>query len=93
MHQMQRPPPLPSRDEEIIDLGNLPEVPQLEDVRDYVMRVKKIVATDEAKIQVVLETEGATPESLEQLKAMLSLQQACPVLVSMQPAQKELFSE
>jgi len=50
------------------------------------------VSTDEAKIQVVLETEGATPESLEQLKAMLSLQQACPVLVSMRPAQKELFS-
>ena len=82
----------PSHGEDIIDLGNAPELIHLEEVRDYVMRVKKIVTTDEAKVQVVLETEGATPESLEQLKAMVSLQQACPVLVSMQPAQKELFS-
>ena len=83
----------PSRGEDIIDLGNAPELVQLEEVRDYVMRVKKIVTTDEAKVQVVLETEGATPESLDQLKAMVSLQQACPVLVSMQPAQKELFHD
>lgn len=81
-----------SHDEEIIDLGNAPEMIRLDEVRDYVMRVKKITTTDEAKVQVVLETEGATPESLEQLKAMVSLQQACPVLVSMQPAQKELFN-
>lgn len=81
-----------THDDDIIDLGNAPEMIRLEGVRDYVMRVKKITTTDEAKVQVVLETEGATPESLEQLKAMVSLQQACPVLVSMQPAQKELFN-
>ena len=76
---------------EYINLGDAPEDISAAPVTDYVMKVKKITTTDEAKVQVVLETEGASFESLEQLKRLLVLQQTCAVLVSMQPAQMDLF--
>lgn len=78
--------------EEYLDLGVTGQLPPPADsVTGYVMKVRKITTTDEAKIQVVLETEGASGESLEQLKAMLVLQQTCPVSVSMVAVQRELF--
>lgn len=83
-----------SPDEEFIDLGQSGDLVALGSVESYPMRIRKITTTDEAKTQVVLETEGASEESLAQLKNMLSLQQACPVLVSMEPvlsAQREMF--
>lgn len=54
-------------------------------------KVKKITTTDDAKLQVVLETEGMDDEALEQIKAMLVLQQSCLVKVSMVPLQRDLF--
>ncbi len=76
--------------EEYLDLGVSSALPP-PGVTDYIMKVRKITTTDEAKVQVVLETEGASDESLEQLKAMLTLQQTCPVSVSMSPVQRDLF--
>ncbi len=55
------------------------------------MKVRKITASDDARIQVVLETEGASGESLEQLKEILTLQQSCPLSVSMMPIQRDIF--
>ena len=77
--------------EEYLDLGVSSVLPPPPGVTGYVMKVRKITTTDEAKVQVVLETEGASDESLEQLKAMLTLQQTCPVSVSMSPVQRDLF--
>jgi len=54
-------------------------------------KVKKITTTDEAKLQVVLETEGMDDEALEQIKSMLILQQSCLVKVSMVPVQQDMF--
>lgn len=54
-------------------------------------KVKKITTTDDARLQVVLETEGMDDEALEQIKAMLVLQQSCLVKVSMVPLQMDLF--
>ncbi len=60
-------------------------------VNGIIMRVKKITTTDESKLQVVLETEGFDELTLDQLKDMLTLQQTCPVSVSMVPVQRDMF--
>lgn len=60
-------------------------------VNGMTTKVKKITTTDDAKLQVVLETEGMDDEALEQIKAMLVLQQSCLVKVSMVPLQRDLF--
>lgn len=80
------------REEQIIDL-NAAEVPPRIDarVRGMTVRVKKITTTDEAKLQVVLETEGMDNDALEQIKEMLVLQQSCLVKVSMLPVQRDMF--
>lgn len=60
-------------------------------VRDLGAKVKRVVTTDEGKLQVVLEAEGMDDEALDQVRELLLLQQACPVLVSMDPMQRDLF--
>jgi hypothetical protein len=78
--------------EDIIDLGKPDEqTPIATRVRDLGARVKRIVTTDEGKLQVVLESEGMDNEALDQVRELLLLQQACPVLVSMDPVQRDLF--
>ena len=78
--------------EDIIDLGAPDEqVPVTARVRDLGARVKRVVTTDEGKLQVVLEAEGMDDEALGQVRELLVLQQACPVLVSMDPVQRDLF--
>lgn len=81
----------PEDDDDIIDLGQLEREIDIHSVSGFMMKLKKITTTDEAKVQVVLETEGASEDSLNQLKSMLVLQQTCPVLVSMEPVQRDIF--
>ncbi len=80
----------PEKDE-YLDLGVTALMEAPPSVDGYVMKVRKITTTDDAKIQILLETEGASGESLEQLKAILTLQQTCPVSVSMMPMQRDMF--
>ena len=79
-------------DKRVIDLtaGQEPPVVQAR-VSGMTTKVKKITTTDEAKLQVVLETEGMDDEALEQIKSMLILQQSCLVKVSMVPVQRDIF--
>jgi len=82
----------PASDKRVIDLsaGQQPPVVHAR-VTGMTTKVKKITTTDEAKLQVVLETEGMDDEALEQIKAMLVLQQSCLVKVSMVPVQRDMF--
>jgi len=80
------------KEDDIIDLGKPDElIPITARVRDLSARVKRIQTTDEGKLQVVLEAEGMDNEALDQVRELLVLQQACPVLVSMDPVQRDLF--
>jgi len=78
-------------DSEVIDLGDTEARPITERVESLIARVKKIVTTDEGKLQIHMETEGLSDESLANVKDMLVLQQAGMVAVSMKPLQRELF--
>lgn len=80
------------RNDDIIDLGKPDEaVPITARVTDLNARVKRIQTTDEGKLQVVIETVGLDDDALAQIKEMLVLQQACPVLVNMEAVQPDLF--
>ena len=74
------------RSERVIELnaGQQPPVVTAR-VTDMTIKVKKITTTDDAKLQVVLETEGMDDTALEQVKELLVLQQSCLVKVSMVP--------
>lgn len=61
-------------------------------VRDLPTRIKRILTTDEGKLQVLLEAEGLDDDALAQVKDMLVLQQSALVRVSMTPAQGDLFA-
>ncbi len=79
---------------DVLDIapGNSETFPVIDaKVNGIIMRVKKITTTDESKLQVVLETEGFDELTLDQLKDMLTLQQTCPVKVSMAPVQRDMF--
>lgn len=79
-------------DDDIIDLGKPDErIAITARVRDLSAKVKRIQTTDEGKLQVVLEAEGMDNEALDQVRELLVLQQACPVLVSMDPVRRDLF--
>ncbi len=78
-------------EKEVIDLGDTEARPVTERVDSLIARVKKIVTTDEGKLQIHMETEGLSDESLANVKDMLVLQQAGMVAVSMKPLQRELF--
>ena len=82
-----------TKENELIELKPANQVPLLVTarVRNLQARIKKITTTDESKLQVVLETDGMDDDALLQVKSMLVLQQATPVLVSMDPVQPELF--
>lgn len=82
-----------AQDETIIDLGTpgTDVVPITARVYELTVSVKKIVTTDEGKLQVSLESEAMSEDALAQLKDMLVLQQAGRVLVSMEAAQRDLF--
>lgn len=76
----------------VIDLSAGQQPPEVNArVSGMTTRVKKITTTDEAKLQVVLETEGMDDEALEQIKEMLVLQQSCLVKISMVPVQRDMF--
>jgi len=85
MNEQQNP------EKEVIDLGETEARPITERVDSLIARVKKIVTTDEGKLQILMETEGLSDESLANVKDMLVLQQAGMVAVSMKPLQRELF--
>ena len=78
---------------EIIELNPAGQAPLVVSARVHNLqaRIKKITTTDESRLQVVLETDGMDEHALAQVKAMLVLQQATPVRVSMEPVQPELF--
>ena len=59
-------------------------------VEDLQARVKRIVTTDEGKLQIVLESESLTEESIEKTKNLLQLQQDA-VFVTVRAAQQDLF--
>ena len=82
-----------TNESEIIELKPANQAPLVvtAKVRNLQVRIKKITTTDESKLQVVLETDGMDDNALAQVKSMLMLQQATPVLVSMDPVQPELF--
>ena len=80
------------QNERVIELNASERPPEVTArVNGMTTKVKKITTTDDAKLQVVLETEGMDDEALEQIKAMLVLQQSCLVKVSMVPLQRDLF--
>ena len=54
------------------------------------LELKKVVTTSEGKLQIALESESLSDEAVEQVKALLSLQQGL-VRVSFAPVQGELF--
>jgi hypothetical protein len=85
MNEQQNP------EKEVIDLGETEARPITERVDSLIARVKKIVTTDEGKLQILMETEGLSDEALANVKDMLVLQQAGMVAVSMKPLQRELF--
>ena len=58
-----------NRNDRVIDLNAGERPPEVTArVRGMTTKVKKITTTDEAKLQVVLETEGMDDEALEQIK-------------------------
>lgn len=80
------------RSERVIELNAGQQPPVIEArVTNLTTKVKKITTTDDAKLQVVLETEGMDDDALEQIKEMLILQQSCLVMVSMVPVQRDMF--
>ena len=60
------------------------------DVDDLPARVKRIVTTDEGRLQILLESESLTEESIEKTKNLLQLQQDA-VFVTVRAAQQDLF--
>ena len=81
-----------TNDKRVIDLSAGQQPPKAEArVTGMTTKVKKITTTDDAKLQVVLETEGMDDEALAQIKEMLVLQQSCLVKVSMLPVQRDMF--
>ena len=59
-------------------------------VDDLQARVKRIVSTDEGKIQITLESEALDELSITKAKNLLQLQQGM-VMVSIKPQQMDLF--
>jgi hypothetical protein len=59
-------------------------------VRELPVRVKKVVTTDEGKLQVVLEAEALSDAAVDKVKGLLSIQQGL-VLATFDPAQGELL--
>jgi hypothetical protein len=59
-------------------------------VDDLQARVKRIVTTDEGRLQIVLESEALSDEAILQVKNLLQLQQDT-VVVSVRAAQGDLF--
>ena len=60
------------------------------DVSDLPARVKRIVTTDEGRLQILLESESLSEESIEKTKNLLQLQQDA-VFVTVRAAQQDLF--
>lgn len=67
-----------------------PEGIALFNVDDLRARVKRIVTTDEGKLQIVLESETLSDEGIGQVQNLLQLQQE-NVFVSVKAAQGDLF--
>jgi hypothetical protein len=82
----------PPQEEEILDLGGEITRNVSERVDALTVRLKKIVTTDEGRLQIIMETEGiADDDALLDVKNMLVLQQTGVVNVSMKPVQRDLF--
>ncbi len=79
-------------DDEILDLGGGISRQVDEKVDSLTVRLKKIVTTDEGKLQIIMETEGiADDAALTDVKNMLVLQQTGVVSVNMKPLQRDMF--
>lgn len=72
------------------DANRQPAGIALLDVSDLPARVKRIVTTDEGRLQVLLESESLSEESIEKTKSLLQLQQDA-VFVTVRAAQQDLF--
>ena len=59
-------------------------------VADLQARVKRIVTTDDGKLQIVLESEALSDEAIAKTQSLLQLQQDT-VFVSVRAAQQDLF--
>ena len=59
-------------------------------VEDLQARVKRIVTTDDGKLQIVLESEALSEEAIAKTQNLLQLQQDT-VFVSVRAAQQDLF--
>ena len=59
-------------------------------VKHFRARVKKITATDEGRVQIVLETEALDARTIEQVRDLLSIQHG-DVLIDVSPEQMELL--
>jgi hypothetical protein len=59
-------------------------------VENLQARVKRIVTTDEGKLQIILESEALSDESIAKTQNLLQLQQDT-VFVSVRAAQQDLF--
>ena len=80
------------KEEEILDLGGGISRPVSERVENLTVRLKKIVTTDEGRLQIIMETEGiADDEALGDVKNMLVLQQSGVVSINMKPIQRDMF--
>ena len=66
------------------------EAPLSIPVRELPVRVKKVVTTDDGKLQVVLEAEALSSAATEKVKDLLSLQPGM-VLTTFEPAQGDMF--
>ncbi len=72
------------------DAGPQPGGVALFEVSDLPARVKRIVTTDEGRLQILLESESLSEESIEKTKNLLQLQQDA-VFVTVRAAQQDLF--
>lgn len=60
-------------------------------VEDLAAHVRRITITDEGKLQIVLEGEGLDDATIAKVRDLLQLQPEL-VLVTLRPAQEDLFS-
>ena len=82
--------------EEVLDL-NVPvvgaEVPggTIGGVERMVVSCRRVVTTDDGRLQVVFEADGMDQSALENVKALFTLQQTCKLFMSLTPVQRDLF--
>jgi hypothetical protein len=61
-------------------------------VRDFPVTIKRIITTDEGRLQLVMEAQSLDGENLAQVQRMLELQRGTSLL-TLESSQGSLFSE